>query len=326
MKKVIFWNFSVTIILILILEIFIRIFDIVTLQGNTKDIFFSKNDIILSKSNKNFKVFGIKSKTDKYGFRIPLNNFQYNEQKPYTLILGDSVSFGVGVKEEDSFIGIMRKKTNNNLLNTSIMGHNLKSHLHLLKENYKNFNTNIDQIVIFLCLNDVVPFQGVVKKEDINNENNFFENFVKNKFTLNLNIFLREHSALFVLLKGIFTNPVKRHYDYMLALYEEEDNLKEFENYIRKIYLFSESNNLKTKFILLPYAHQIKKNCEKDLMVPQKIINKIFTKQGLKLYDYSSNFCSEKDSSLFLKFDPVHLSKYGHKYVSNLIIEDKIFY
>ena len=47
------------------------------------------------KSNKDFKVFGIKSKTDKYGFRIPLNNFQYNEQKPYTLILGDSVSFGV---------------------------------------------------------------------------------------------------------------------------------------------------------------------------------------------------------------------------------------
>ena len=76
MKKIIFWNFSITIILILILEIFIRIFGIVTLQGNTKDIFFSKNDITLSKSNKDFKVFGIKSKTDKYGFRIPLNNFQ----------------------------------------------------------------------------------------------------------------------------------------------------------------------------------------------------------------------------------------------------------
>ena len=164
MKKIIFWNFSITIILILILEIFIRIFGIVTLQGNTKDIFFSKNDITISKSNKDFKVFGIKSKTDKYVFRIPLNNFQYNKQKPYTLILGDSVSFGVGVKEKDSFIGIMRKN-NNNLLNTSIMGHNLKSHLHLLKENYKNFNTNIDQIVIFLCLNDVVPFQGVVKKK-----------------------------------------------------------------------------------------------------------------------------------------------------------------
>ena len=45
MKKIIFWNFSITIILILILEIFIRIFGIVTLQGNTKDIFFSKNDM-----------------------------------------------------------------------------------------------------------------------------------------------------------------------------------------------------------------------------------------------------------------------------------------
>ena len=325
MKKIIFWNLSVTIILIVILEIFLRVFNIVTLQGSTKDIFFSKNDIILSKSNKNFKVFGIQSKTDDYGFRIPLNNFQYDQHKPYTLILGDSVSFGVGVKEEDSFIGILRKKTHQNILNTSIIGHNLKSHLHLLKENYKKFNKNIDQIVIFLCLNDIVPFQGVVKKEDINNNNNLFENFVKNKFTIDLNIFLREKSALFVFLKGIFTNPVKRHYDYMLALYEKEENLKEFEIYIKKINMFSDKNNLKTKFILLPYAHQINKDCEKDLMLPQKIINEIFSKLGLKLYDYSSNFCNNKDSYYFLRFDPVHLSKYGHKYVSNLIIQDKIF-
>lgn len=324
MKKIIFWNFSITIILILILEILVRVFNIVTLQGNTKNILFSKNNITLSKSNKNFKVFGIQSKTDEYGFRIPLNNFQYNEQKPYTLILGDSVSFGVGVKEKDTFVGIIRKKTQSNLLNTSIMGHNFKSHLQLLKENYKKFNKNIDQVVMFLCLNDIVPFQGVVKKEDINN-NNFFENFLKNKFTINLNIFLREKSALFVFLKGIFTNPVKRHYDYMLALYEGEENLNESENYIKRIRQFSSKNNIKIKFILLPYAYQINKNCRKDLMAPQKFINKIFTKQDLKLYDYSSNFCKNKDSNFFLRFDPVHLSKYGHKYVSNLLMEDKIF-
>ena len=324
MKKIIFWNFSLTILLIVTLEMLLRIFDVVTLQGNTKDIFFSKNNVTLSKSNKNFEVFGIQSKTDEYGFRIPLNNFQYDQQKPYTLILGDSVSFGVGVKEKDTFIGIVRK-IHNNILNTSIMGHNLKSHLYLLKKNYKKFNKNIDKVVIFLCLNDIVPFQGVVKKEDINNKNNFLENFAKNKFTIDLNIFLREKSALFIFLKGIFTNPVKRHYDYMLALYEEEENLKEFEIYIKKIKMFSDENNLKTKFILLPYAHQIHKNCDKDLMLPQKIINEIFSKLSLKLYDYSSNFCNNKDSDFFLKFDPVHLSKYGHKYVSNLIIQDKIF-
>ena len=324
MKKIFFWNFSLTILLIVTFEMLLRIFDVVTLQGNTKDIFFSKNNVTLSKSNKNFEVFGIQSKTDEYGFRIPLNNFEYDQQKPYTLILGDSVSFGVGVKEKDTFIGIVRK-IHNNILNTSIMGHNLKSHLYLLKENYKKFNKNIDQVVIFLCLNDIVPFQGVVKKEDINNKNNFLENFAKNKFTIDLNIFLREKSALFIFLKGIFTNPVKRHYDYMLALYEEEENLKEFEIYIKKINMFSDKNNLKTKFILLPYAHQINKDCEKDLMLPQKIINEIFSKLGLKLYDYSSNFCNNKDSYYFLRFDPVHLSKYGHKYVSNLIIQDKIF-
>ena len=111
----------------------------------------------------------------------------------------------------------------------------------------------------------------------------------------------------------------------MLALYEGEENLNESENYIKRIRQFSSKNNIKIKFILLPYAYQINKNCRKDLMAPQKFINKIFTKQDLKLYDYSSNFCKNKDSTFFLRFHPVHLSKYGHKYVSNLLMEDKIF-
>ena len=70
MKKIFFWNFSLTILLIVTFEMLLRIFDVVTLQGNTKDIFFSKNNVTLSKSNKNFEVFGIQSKTDEYGFML----------------------------------------------------------------------------------------------------------------------------------------------------------------------------------------------------------------------------------------------------------------
>lgn len=330
MKKVIFINLFTIISIIFILEIIIRFSNFIGLQGYDQKAFYAEKNITFSKPNKNFKVYGKNSKTDKYGFRIPLIDYQFNENKNSILILGDSVAYGVGVNEKDSFIGITRQKIKkNNLLNTAIFGHNIESYIYILKKNNLRFDNQIDKIIIFICLNDIVPYQGVVFKENItqpNNRANFFENYIKNKFSIKLNIFLRERSHLFVLLKSIFTDPVKRHYDYMNVLYKNEQNLIQFENNLNEFKKILKDNNFKFEFIMLPYAYQIKNNCKKKLLSPQNYVKKIFDKLDLKLLDYTQKFCSSSDKNeLFLPFDPVHLSKYGHKFVSDLLIKDRVF-
>lgn len=328
MKKVILVNIFIITFVILILETIIRFSGKIGLQGYDKNIFFKENNIVLSEPNKVFTVFGKKSKTDENGFRVPLNDFSYNSSKNFYLILGDSVTYGVGVKEEDSFVGILRKK-NKNLLNSAISGHNLESYLYILKKNIAKFENNIEKVIIFLCLNDAVSHQGVILKEKPNKSNpkkSFFENYIRNDFILRTNIFLRERSYLFVYIKSIFSNPIERHYNYMNILYKNEDNLIKFQNNINQINEFSQKNNLEIKFVLLPYAHQIRNNCEKRFTKPQNEINKIFNSLNLNLYDYTNKFCEKTNKNqLFLPYDPVHLSKYGHKYVSELLIKDKIF-
>ena len=328
MKKVILINFLIITIIIVFLEAIIRLLGNVGLQGYDKNIFFKENNIVLSVPNKVFTVFGKKSKTDENGFVVPLNNFSYDMSKKFYLILGDSVTYGVGVEEEDSFVGILRKK-NKNLLNTAISGHNLESYLYILKKNNAKFKNNIEKIVIFLCLNDAVSHQGVVLKEKLNKSNskeNFFENYVKNDLVLRANIFLRERSYLYVYIKSIFSNPIERHYNYMNKLYDNEENLIKFKNNLIQINKFSKKNNLKLNFVLLPYAHQIRNNCEKKFIKPQNEINKMFNSLNLNLNDYTNRFCEKfNKNDLFLSYDPVHLSKYGHKYVSELLINDKIF-
>ena len=120
MKKTVLINFFVIIIFFIFAEIFTRAFNLIELQGADKNIYYTENEIILSKKNKSFKIFGKNSKTDEYGFRIPLEKFSYNKDKAFTLILGDSVTFGVGVEEKDSFVGLLRKELKKNLLNTAI--------------------------------------------------------------------------------------------------------------------------------------------------------------------------------------------------------------
>ena len=328
MKKTVLINFFVIIIFFIFAEIFTRAFNLIELQGADKNIYYTENEIILSKKNKSFKIFGKNSKTDEYGFRIPLEKFSYNKDKAFTLILGDSVTFGVGVEEKDSFVGLLRKELKKNLLNTAIMGHNVKSYSYLLEKNYSKFEKRIDKAVIFLCLNDIVSYQGVAFKEDLNKpkiKKNFTENYLKNDIFFKLNIFLREKSAFFVLLKSLITRPVQRHYEYMEILYEKENNLILFESYINKIVKFSKYNDIETEFVLLPYRHQVVNRCKKEYLKPQNKIKKIFNLLNVKLHDYTFNFCDyENNEDLFLSYDPVHLSIYGHRLVSDLVIRNNL--
>ena len=213
------------------------------------------------------------------------------------------------------------------MYNTAIFGHNIESYSYILKKNHKKFKNEINEVVIFLCLNDLVPYQGAVfKKEEKNEINNFQKNIVKNTFAVKLNVFFRERSSLFVLLKGFLTNPIERHYNYMKILYDNEKNLMGFEKFVNEIDGFMNKNNLKYRYVLLPYAHQVRNNCKKNLLKPQEIIKEILNKKNLNLIDYTSEFCKiPNNNDLFLKYDPVHLSNYGHRFVSDLLIQDNIF-
>lgn len=330
MKKVILFNLFLIVVILVVLESLVRFFGLTGLQGYDKDAFLSENNITFSKPNRTFKVFGKKVQTDQNGFRIPLDNFTYNKKENYILVLGDSVTFGVGVEEKNSYIGILRQKfKKKNILNAAIFGHNLQSYFYIIKKNNKDFKNKIDKVIIFLSLNDIVPYQGVIFKKNLNQDTinkSFFESYQKNKFFIKLNVVLREKSSLFVLLKGLFTKPIKRHYDYMNVLYDSENNLKEFEKYINQITNFSKKNNLNLEFVLLPYAYQVINNCKEDLLTPQFEIIKIFSKLNLDLKNYTNEFCETPNKNdLFLKYDPVHLSNYGHKQLSNLLISDGIF-
>jgi lysophospholipase L1-like esterase len=331
MKKIIFVNLITIIFFIIFFELLLRFLNIVTLHGYDKGFFYSEKNTTFNKANVLVTVFGENVKTDEHGFRIPVSNYKFNHELETTLVLGDSVSFGVGVREKDTFVGKLRNKINKNVFNSSVIGLNLSSYLYLIK-NYKNrINKQFTDVIIFLCLNDIHFEQGVIRKERAKNlytrelKENFFVRILKNELLLKLNFYLRDKSALFVFLKSITTNPIKRHFNYMSWLYNEEELLNEYREYIKQIINSSRAQGLSLNFVLLPYAYQINNDCDNKLLKPQIEVQKIFDELQFKLHDFTKDFCLNSDkNNLFLKFDPVHLSIYGHEFVSSLLIEKKI--
>ena len=326
MKKIIFINFLVIFFLILFLEILANYFKLSGLMGIQNDLIYNKNNQMFLHSNKEGLVFNERIFTDKYGFRVPYKNYNY-KKKNRTFILGDSVAFGNGIREEETFIGLLRQEiTNREFINSSVPGYQLKDYINIIQrvEKFKN----VTEVIYFFTLNDIYSVSNVlnidkkIEGEQKTNEGSFI---LKNiKFINNINIYLRNKSYLYMLLKGLGTDPSKR---WFLNLFQEYEkiNSKDIEKNLNIINKFVKSKKLLFKVIILPYEYQTR-YCSTDILLPQNQIVTILENLKIEYFDTTNTFCSkENPKNYYYKFDPMHLSKKGHKLMYEYLINEVNF-
>ena len=308
------------IFIILILEVVINFFNLSNLLGVQKDLIYNKNTSHYLMPNASGNVFGVKIFTDNNGFRVRESNYKYIGKKNI-YIMGDSTSFGPGVKEENTFVGLLRvKNLNVNLYNNSVLGYQINNHI--LNLDKINHFGDVDKIIYFYTLNDVFKSTNVV---DANEQR---RNISEGTFALReikmlnfLNKYLREKSYLYLYIKGIATDPSKRWYS-SISFFYKKNNINYMMNELKKINNFSNKINAEFFIVVLPYEFQTRECLPKDL-IPQKKMVKIFSDLKIKYIDLTNAFCElQKPSDYFLKFDPMHLSSKGHKLVYNLIQDE----
>ena len=109
--------------------------------------------------------------SDSNGFRVPVG---YQEKadgnKAELLILGDSFGFGQGLSEKHFFVGILRKKTEMRLSNTSACAYGPEQYRDILRDRLEAGLIPARILVAFFLGND---FHDCIwdKNRDINNGN-----------------------------------------------------------------------------------------------------------------------------------------------------------
>ena len=308
MKKIILINFTLIISFFLIFEIFLRVFNLSSLRGMSEHYFFNNKNI-------EGKAFGIKFFTDKYGFRVPHKNYEYNSKNKNIILIGDSFVFGPGVKEINTFAGKLRKfKITHNVFNSSRPGNNLSDYFNDVKFFTENFEGN--QFYIFLNFDDIKFYKNQNFKSKVSNTK--FQSMRDIELLRKINIFFRSKLYSYIWLVSVTTNPIKRYYDASEYLYKEKFLIKKFSNDMLKITNYLANKNVKVVFLITPYNYQMKKNCNQTNLTPQKKLAEIFKKNKVNFYDFTKSFCSE-NADLFIKFDPTHLSKNGHEIIYNYL-------
>ena len=315
MKKIFLINFFIFFFLIISLELISRIFSLSGLMGIQDGLMYNKNSINYFYPNKKGIIFDEDVFTDKFGFRVPEANFEYKGNKNI-FILGDSVAFGNGIKESDTFIGLLRSERKNiNFYNSSVPGYQLKDQKFIIQQ-IKNFK-DIDNTLYFFTLNDIYGLSNVLSlKNKTKNESDF--KLKEIKLFNRINTFLRNKSYLYMLVKGLSTDPSKRWFLNLLQKYQtdELDGLKEN---LRLMKNFTKVQQSKLVVLILPYEYQTRK-CNKELLLPQYKLVKILNDLEIEYRDFTKNFCDQKKpKDYFYKFDPMHLSRNGHMLVYNTL-------
>ena len=311
-------NFVIIFFLILALELTSRLLNLSSLGGMDSKLFYEKEGHHYLVPNTEGLVFKSKIYTDKNGYRVPNKKFKYSDLKS-VFIIGDSTTFGNGVLEKNTFVGHLRKNfVEINFINSAVPGYQVKDYSVNLK-NIKKFN-DVEKIIYIITLNDVFGSSNVVdvKKNKTKDDESFgkFTNILKNIKIINkLNFFLRNKSYLYMYVKGIFSDPSKRWYKNVDKFYKE-NKINHLLKYIEDL------SEIKTKdlyVITLPYEYQTR-NCTDKNLTPQKKIHTLLHNNKINYYDFTKYFCnSDNPKDYFRKFDPMHLSSRGHKFVYNLI-------
>lgn len=246
-----------------------------------------------------------------------INNYQSKFYK--WLILGDSVTMGIGVQDDSTFIGILNTlESKVNFINLSLIGYSSKDYLNIVKslviDNERNLK--FDKILIFWTLNDTYSNYPSDKTAGFSSKNTFYP-------IIN---YLRNNSKAYYFLKNLFNDRSKDYYDFDRQFYSFEDStLENSVNSLKFIATLCKSKEISCYLFILPYEYQIRNFNKNTIFAPQETLIKLMKDSSINIIDCKNAFINyeKKSRDLYLYGDGIHFSELGHKVLANYI-EGKI--
>ena len=282
--------------------------------------------------------FGADVFTDKYGFRIEKEHLtiEPSEYKETVLVMGDSVGFGTGVEFTETFLGLLSAEKPSLLVhNSSVIGYHVNDYKNFSQEFLSSYDDRINSAFLIYCLNDLIAVSAANINEAVstNKDTIISTSLISDKEALvtklkkiriinYVNSLLRSHSKLYLLIKGIVTDPQMRYWENDLAIYKTLNDSKSYEGLepLNDVNDLFKKKNIPLTIIIMPYEYQVRVD-NVDTNLPQNILKNYFEIQNINYIDALPSFrnANIKSSELFLSYDPMHLSKQGHKLLHSII-------
>ena len=154
--------------------------------------------------------WGANVATDQFGFRISSERARSSPPRCTTIIIGDSVPFGIGVAADKIFPTLLTEKLGTDVCNTGVIGYGIDDYEGLVNSFVlpNRHNLGIFHAILFVTLNDIYGSTPTAKvtRDDVADriEGSVIERLARALRTrFDFNGFLIGRSTLYLALKGL---------------------------------------------------------------------------------------------------------------------------
>jgi lysophospholipase L1-like esterase len=305
-------------------EIYCRYFLDINLRKTSREflVLDDADRVVANRPNAAGTSFGIDVFSDENGFRVPPGASNTVNDRAI-LLLGDSVTFGVGIPEEKTFAGLLRSNLSEmQIYNSGVVGYDIRDYKRVA-DTFLPGHYEVERVYLVYCLNDFhdeSPHVDEPSADDTLVER--VKQMVRSALS-GINEFLGPRSELYVLITGMIIDPSRRYYEWDLALMNVDE--AKFRSVLAPILAIDRTVKMRGgvfTVVINPYEYQIRRGLCPDPETSQKIMGHLKS-EGVAVIDTCDRFAGLPSSDAgFLFADPMHLNTTGHKLVFDALISD----
>jgi len=304
-------------------EVLCRVFLNINLRKTSQDfvVISDEGSVVANAPNATGTSFGVTVFSDENGFRVP-PSYALGSGKPEDLLVGDSVTFGVGVPEEETFAGRLRTAfPEREILNSGVVGFGIPDYVRVIDRELAS-RSKLENVYLFYCLNDFHSPDIYEPKSKPQSLFGQFKRSIANAF-VGMNEFLGPRSKLYVLVTALVIDPASQYYRFDLQLMDvPEQRFEVVMAPLAELGKSLEKKGIKFTIILNPYEMQVRKGTDANFEAQDRI-RAFLQSQGMKVLDTRDQFLAlENPSEAFLFADPMHLNSLGHRLVFDTVDAD----
>lgn len=263
------------------------------------------------KENAEGSVWGKKFTTDEFGCRK--NKLAADKKKKKWLFIGDSVTEGVGVEDEETFTSLCSEELKEySLLNCSLIGYATPDYYNVLQSYLSTSDSSVELVTVFFCLNDVY---GRAKTDNL-------PVMAKQDGVHRIAAWLQQHCATYKLIKLFMFRNADNYFQYDVALYKQNnERFEESMAYLQQCDSLCKANGIYFNVVMLPYRSQLAGNNVTN-RIPQKMVGDFCARNGIEFSDATDLLAKESSpQSLYLFADEIHFSTAGHRALAKYLLE-----
>jgi lysophospholipase L1-like esterase len=274
--------------------------------------------------------FGEQVYLDRDGFRVPRPGYRSPATRAL-LLVGDSVTFGPGVAEPETFAGRLRERLGSwSVLNAAVIGHALPDYLAVVRT-VLGERDDVAEVVLVYCLNDLSTASAQQIQQVLGTRppaapapRSWVERLRSVGALARLNEFLRERSKLYLLLRNSLADPPQLYFAADHALYARGEPTVSGELApLAEIAALLGARGIPFTVVVAPYAFQLRALPPaeaEEALLPQRLVLGFLARHGIPAVD-ATEALRPLGAGAFLAYDPMHLSPAGHALLADLLAE-----